>query len=422
MLTGFYELLPPEGAKILLVLFLSFLTGLEREEHRVEREGGFFGGVRTFPLIGLIGYTVALLSAGQVLPVSLGLAVVAAFLLMSYRNKLAAGRSGITSEMSALTTYLVGALVYREQLWIATTLTVASVLLLELKAALEGWTKRIPAEEILTFTKFLLLTAVILPVLPNQVFGPFEINPYKSWLVVVAVSTVSYASYLIQKLTKQQGGVILASLLGGAYSSTVTTIVMAKRAAREERPRLFAGGILIASGVMYLRLAGLVTLFNRQLINSLGVPFLVLAAIGVLGGWMWTRVPDSKSGTVVREFEPKNPLELGAAFLFSVLFLAMLIATHLVVMYLGKAGVYFLAGLMGVTDVDPFIMGMTESAGRGASLAVASAAILIAAASNNIVKGIYAFLLCDRKTGKQSIILLALLAAAGLAPLWWLGQ
>lgn len=421
MLTGFYELLPPEGGKILLVLFLSFLTGLEREEHRVEKEGGFFGGVRTFPLIGLIGYTVALLSAGQVLPVSLGLAVVAAFLLMSYRNKLAAGRSGITSEMSALTTYLVGALVYREQLWIATTLTVASVLLLELKAALEGWTKRIPAEEILTFTKFLLLTAVILPVLPNQVFGPFEINPYKSWLVVVAVSTVSYASYLIQKLTRQQGGVILASLLGGAYSSTVTTIVMAKRAAREERPHLFAGGILIASGVMYLRLAGLVTLFNRQLITSLGVPFLVLAAIGVAGGWMWTRMPDRKSGTVVREFEPKNPLELGAAFLFSVLFLAMLIATHLVVTYLGKAGVYFLAGLMGVTDVDPFIMGMTESAGRGASLAVASAAILIAAASNNIVKGIYAFLLCDRKTGKQSIVLLALLAAAGLAPLWWLG-
>ncbi len=423
MLTDVYQWLPPEGAKILLVLFLSFLTGLEREEHRAGSEGYSFGGVRTFPLIGLIGYSLALLAGAQVMPVILGFAVVAAFLLVSYRHKLAAsGMSGVTSEMSALTTYLVGALVSRDQIWIATTLAVASMLLLELKGALEGLTKRIAPEEILTFTKFLLLTAVVLPVLPNRGFGPFQINPNKSWLVVVAVSSVSYGSYLIQKLTKGQGGVILAAVLGGAYSSTVTTVVLAKRAARENRPHLFSGGILIASGVMYLRLAGLVALFNQSLIRTLGPPFMILAAGSMFVGWIWTRVPDAKSGAVAREFEPKNPLELRAAFLFGALFLAMLIATHLVVTYLGQAGVYTLAGLMGVTDVDPFIMGMTASAGRGATLPVASAAILIAAASNNIVKGFYAFTLCDRKTGTQSIILLVLLALAGLAPLWWVAR
>jgi uncharacterized membrane protein (DUF4010 family) len=421
VLTGIYQLLPPEGGKIVLVLFLSFLIGLEREEHRADKAGFSFGGVRTFPLIGLIGYAVALLSSGQVMAEALGFAVVAAFLLVSYQHKLAAsGPAGVATEMSALTTYLVGALVYREQLWIATTVTVASMLLLELKSALEGLTKRIAPEEVLTFTKFLLLTAVVLPVLPNQDFGPFQINPYKSWLVVVAVSSISYASYLIQKLTRGQGGVILAAVLGGAYSSTVTTVVLAKRAARESRPHLFSGGILIASGVMYLRLAGLVGLFNRSLIQTLGLPFLLLAALGIAAGWIWTRVPDGTSGVVAREFEPKNPLELRAAFFFGALFLAMLVATHLVVTHLGKAGVYSLAGLMGVTDVDPFIMGMTASAGRGASLSVASVAILIAAASNNMVKGFYAFALCDRKTGIQSIVLLALLAAAGLAPLLWL--
>lgn len=421
MLTGIFQWLPPEGGKILLVLFLSFLTGLEREEHRSGSEGYSFGGVRTFPLIGLVGYSVALLSGGQVLPVALGLAVVAAFLLMSYRHKLAASNlAGMTTEMSALTTYLVGALVSRDQFWIATTLTVASILLLELKGALEGLTKSIPPVEILTFTKFLLLTAVVLPVLPNQAFGPFEINPFKSFLVVVAVSTVSYGSYLIQKLTRGRGGIILAALLGGAYSSTVTTVVLSKRAAREDRPNLFSGGIMIASGVMYLRLAGLVFLFNRALIQTLGPPFLILAAIGVVVGWLCTRVPDARSGDVVREFEPKNPLELKAAFFFGALFLGMLVATHLVVTYLGKAGVYSLAGLMGVTDVDPFIMGMTASAGKSASLPVASAAILIAAASNNLAKGVYAFTLCDRKTGIRSIVLLGLLAAAGLAPLLWL--
>lgn len=417
----FYRLLPPEGAKILLALFLSFLLGLEREERRTSSEHYSFGGVRTYPLIGLIGYAASLLSGGQILPVMLGFAVVGGFLMLAYQHKVATSNlAGVTSEMSGLTTYLVGALVYRDQFWIATTVTVASMLLLELKAVLEGLTKRIAADEILTFTKFLLLTAVILPVLPNQEFGPFQINPFKAWLVVVAVSGVSYGSYVIQKLTKGQGGVILAALLGGAYSSTVTTVVLAKRAARECRPHLFSGGTLIASGVMYLRLAGLVTMFNRNLMLILGVPFVILAGVAVATGWLWTRIPDARAGEVKREFEPHNPLELRAAFLFAALFLAILVVTHLVITYLGKAGVYTLAGLMGVTDVDPFIMGMTQSAGVGTPLKVAAAGILIAAASNNLVKGIYAYSWSDRKTGVESLCLLGGLTLAGLAPLIWL--
>ena len=423
MLTDLYRLLPPEGVKIILVLFLSFLTGLEREERRAGSERFSFGGVRTFPLIGLIGYGVSLLSGGQVLSVTLGFALVAGFLMLSYRHKLeTSGFAGVTSEMSALTTYVAAALVYREQFWIATTLTVASMLLLELKAALEGLTQRIAPDEILTFTKFLLLTAVVLPVLPNRGFGPFEINPAKTWLVVVAVSAVSYGSYVLQKVTKGQGGVILAAFLGGAYSSTVTTVVLAKRAAREKRPHLFSGVTLLASGVMYLRLAGLVTLFNRNLITLLGLPFLALAGAAIGVGWLWSRVPDAKSGELVREFEPNNPLELRAALFFAALFVGMLVATHLVVTYLGKAGVYSLATLMGVTDVDPFIMGMTQAAGSTAPLGVAAAGILIAAASNNLVKGIYAYSMSDRETGIQSLCWLAGLAVAGLAPLLWLAR
>ena len=422
MFTDLYRLLPPEGVKILLVLFLSFLTGLEREERRTGTGQFSFGGVRTYPLIGLIAYGISLLAGGEILPVTLGFAVVAGFLMLSYRNKLQSGTAGVTSELSALTTYVAAALVYREQFWIATTLTVASMLLLELKSALEGLTQRIAQEEILTFTKFLLLTAVILPVLPNREFGTFAINPAKAWLVVVAVSTVSYGSYVIQKVTKGQGGVMLAALLGGAYSSTVTTVVLAKRAKRENRPHLFSGVTLVASGMMYLRLAGLVMIFNGNLITILGVPFLVLAGASIACGWLWSRVPDATAGDVEREFEPKNPLELRAALGFAVLFVTMLVATHLVVTYLGKAGVYSLAALMGVTDVDPFIMGMTQAAGSNAPLGVAAAAILIAASSNNLVKGIYSFSLSDRKTGVLSLSLLAALAVAGLTPLLWLTQ
>jgi uncharacterized membrane protein (DUF4010 family) len=418
-----YDRLPPDAVKIILVLFLSFLIGLEREDHKAKGGAYSFGGVRTFPLIGLIGYSIALLSGSQLLPLTVGLLVIAGFLLLSYYHKLSSAEfAGVTSEMSGLATFLVGALVCYGHFWIATTLSVASLLLLDLKTALEKLAVRVAPHEILTFAKFLLLTGVILPVLPRQEFTRFHINPFKTWLVVVAISAISYGSYVLQKVTKARGGVVLAALLGGAYSSTVTTVVMARRAAREAHPHLFAGGILIASGVMYLRLVILLALFNRQLMSLLDLSFLALAGLAIGVGWLWTRRADATAQSVQREFEPQNPLELLAAFLFAALFLAMLVATQLAVTYLGKAGVNTLAAIMGVTDVDPFIMGMTQAAGSITPLKVAAAAVLIAAASNNLIKGIYAYSLADRKTGVQSLALLAALAAAGLIPLFWLGS
>jgi uncharacterized membrane protein (DUF4010 family) len=418
---GLYQWLPADAAKILLVLFLSFLIGLEREEHKTTAGAYSFGGVRTFPLIGLIGYSIALISGAQLVPVTLGFLVVGGFLLLSYWHKLSCEETaGITSEMSGLTTYLVGALVFYDHIWIATTLSVTSLLLLELKTFLENLAKRAAPGEVLTFAKFLLVTAVILPILPKQEFGPFHINPFKTWLVVVAVSTVSYGSYLLQKLSKQHGGVVLAALLGGAYSSTVTTVVMSRRACREDRPHLFSGAILIASGMMYLRLIALIALFNRKLVAVLAPFLFVLAGAALITGWWWSRRPDAHASDIKREFEPRNPLELMAAFLFAVLFLVMLAATQLAVRYLGRAGVDTLAAVMGVADVDPFVMGMTQAAGALTLLKEAAGAVLIAAASNNLAKGIYSYSLADRKTGVQSLGLLAGLAALGLVPLFFL--
>lgn len=418
-----YQHLPPEAVQIVLVLFLSFLIGLEREERKTAGGMYSFGGVRTFPLIGLIGYSAALISGSQMLPLAIGFLVVAGFLLVSYWHKISTVEAaGVTTEMSGLATFLVGALVCYGHLWMATALGVASLLLLDLKVALEKLAARIAPNEILTFAKFLFLSGVILPILPNQGFTQFNINPFKTWLVVVAISAISYISYVLQKLTKGQGGVVLAALLGGGYSSTATTVVLARRAKRELRPSLFAGGILIASGVMYLRIVILLAFFNRQMMLLLYAPFLVLAGLAVGGGWLWTRRTDKNAQEVQRESEPKNPLELLAAFLFAALFLTMLVATQLAVKYLGTAGVNTLAAIMGVSDVDPFIMGLTQAAGTPmTSFKVAAAAVAIAASSNNVIKGIYAYSLADRKTGVQALAMLVALAALGLIPLFWLG-
>ncbi len=423
MFTSLYQWLPSEGVKIVLVLFLSFLVGLEREEHRVTTEQYSFGGVRTFPLIGLIGYSLAVLSGGQMLAVTVGFVVIAGFLMLSYWYKLTSSPvAGVTSEISGLATYLVGALVYYGHFWIATTLIVASVLFLQLKAGLEGLTKRIAPDEILTFAKFLLLTAVILPILPNAELGRFHINPFKAWLVVVAVSGVSYGSYVLQRAAKGKGGVLLAAILGGAYSSTVTTIVLARRAAQERRPHVFSGGILMASGIMYVRLAILVGFFNRNLMIILAPSFAILAGAAVVAGWLWSRLPDPSAQDLKEELEPKNPLELRAALLFAFLFVLLLVATDIAIGYLGKAGVFSLAAIMGITDVDPFIMGMTQAAGRLTSIQIGAACILIAAASNNLIKGIYAYGLSRQQKGFNTLCLLVALAVLGLGPLLWLSK
>jgi uncharacterized membrane protein (DUF4010 family) len=411
---------PPDAFKVVLVLFLSFLLGLEHEEHRPQK-GYAFGGVRTFPQLGLFGYILATLAASSVLLVAVGLVVAGVFLIVSYIHKLKIDPdAGITTEISGLGTVLLGALVQRDRLWLSAAVVVVALLLLELKSALENLAKRIDSAEIITFTKFLLLCAVILPIVPNQPFTPFAINPFKTWLVVVAVSAISYASYVLQRLTKGKGGILLSALLGGAYSSTVTTVVLAKRAAKEGRPHLFAGATLLASGVFYLRLILLLAFFSIPLTRLLAPGFLILGVAATVGGWLWSRLPDVGSQKVEREWTSSNPLELRAAFTFALIFVAMLVATYLTVTYLGAGGVYTLGALMGLTDITPYVLGLAHGLDAPAALTVAAGGIIVSAASNNLVKGGYAYFFSDRETGKQSLALLLVLTLASLAPLAFL--
>jgi len=420
MLDELLPLVPPDALKIALALALAFFIGLEREEHKQREAAYAFGGVRTYPLIGLVSYALALISTASLLPWTVGFAVVGAFMLLSYRRKLAAEPAGgLTTEISALATYVVGGLVQSEHYWIATTIGVLSVLLLELKKGLEGLTRYVASNEIVTVAKFLVLLVVILPVAPDRDLTRFHLNPFRIWLVVVAVSGVSFGSYVLQRLLKERGGVLLSAVLGGAYSSTVTTVVLARQAKQEHRPNLFAGSILTASGVMYARLVLLLAFFNRALAAELVPAFAVLGLVGGVGGWMVSRRGDGTDARPRQHPENKNPLELRAAFLFALVFVVILVLTNLASETMGRAGLYALAAIMGITDVDPFILGVAQGDAAGGALSIAATAVVIAAASNNVVKAIYAYSFADKTTGLRSAALLLALAALGLVPLSW---
>lgn len=418
--------------KIGLTFALSFLIGLEREERHNEKSVTYaFGGVRTFPVIGLCGYLAARLFDGSPLALALGFSTIGALLWLSYRKKLelsnpGAGQSGgqvggMTSEISGLLTFLLGALVYKGAFWAATTLAVITLLLLELKTGLEKLARRIEPGEIFTFTRFLLLSAVILPIVPNQTFTEFNFNPHKIWLIVLAISGLSYVSYGMSKLLGAGRGVLISAFLGGLYSSTFTTVILAKRSRQDQQPRLYVGAMLIASGLMYFRVTALLALFSSELAHRLALPFLVLGAASCLIGWLWAySSPRSKAIEPFAEAEKnRNPLELQAAALFAFLFVFMTVLTVGVEQSLGKLGVLGLAFLSGVSDVDPFIMSLSQSSAHLTAIEVAAAAVVVATASNNLVKGGYAFGFSAGSVRRQSAIALGLLSAFGFALLFF---
>ena len=403
--------LPPEVFGFVLTLGLALLIGFEREEH--EPDG--IGGVRTFPIIGLGGYLLIAAFPETAIPFSLGLVVTGALVALSHWYFLQHGEPGLTTEAATLLTFALGGCAAKGMYWLAIATGVITVILLQEKHTLEGLATKLPRRELGTLLRFLLLTAVILPVIPNRDFTPFEINPFKLWLVVVAVSGVSYISYLMRVWLGEDRGLFLAGLLGGAYSSTVTTVVLARQSkGKDDCTAGFTGAIVAASGMMYLRLWILLMLFAAPLAQRLTVVFWILGLAAITLGAALTRYGRNEHDCSLEPRESQretNPLEMTSAITFAVIFLSVMIATQWVVGRYGNTGVLVLAAIMGAADVDPFILGLTQTVGAGLALETAALAVIIAAAVNNLMKGVYAVAFGSRRTGRLSLALLAAFGA-----------
>jgi uncharacterized membrane protein (DUF4010 family) len=228
------------------------------------------------------------------------------------------------------------------------------------------------------------------------------------------VSGLSYASYVAQKLTRPRDSVLLTALLGGAYSSTATTLVLARRSREQPNVPMYAGATVLASGMMYVRLTVLVLLFAPPFGVVLVPRLLGLAAgAGVAGGLAFYRGSHVGNERSPAEGEAlRHPLEIGSALLFAVVFLVLSILTRWVAAHFGAAGVRVLASVVGATDIDPFVLGLATGASGAISPDVGVSAILLAAASNDVAKAGYALMFGDRRAGR--VACLALLVLAGV--------
>lgn len=405
--------MPPELAGFAVTLGLSLLIGFEREEQRPANSAGFFGGIRTFPMIGLAGFLLVEVFDTPV-PFAVGLLVLGLLLAVTHWGSVQANELGLTTEFAALLTFGLGAAAAHEMYRLALAVGIVAVILLHEKRGLEGLALRVPPKELRTLLRFLLLTAVILPAVPNHSFTVFEINPFKIWLVVVAVSTVSYASYLLQ-LRLGDRALLLSGIVGGAYSSTVTTVVLARQSKPgHHSPLAYAGAIVAATGVMYIRLWILVALFAPMLGGQLTVLFWGMSAGALIIGFTLTRLGHDDRVDTEKHTIASNPLEIRSAVTFAGLFLAVLVGTRLVAERFGGTGVLVMAAIMGAADVDPFILGITQQVGTTLALETAALAVVLAAATNNLMKGVYSVVFGSKQTGRVALAVLAGLGAVSI--------
>jgi uncharacterized membrane protein (DUF4010 family) len=408
---------PDLALRFAVALGLGMLIGIERERSKGE-EGG--AGVRTFALIALTGALAGYLGE------NLGLAwlalsiffAVAALIIGQYVVTALRGDTGITTEVSALLAFLLGLLCAHGQLRLAAWVAVAMALLLALKGWLHQLASRINASDVEATLKFGIVTLIILPLVPDHNYGPPPLdvmNPYKIWLMVVLISALNFASYLLIKIVGTEHGIGIAGLLGGLASSTAVTLGFSQRSRQPgEDAHALALGILLAWTVMFFRVAIMTSLISWELGQRLAVAIglLCVASLGACY-WLWRRRQQAERGEVKAG---SNPFELDEAIKFGLLFGVVVLIAKAAQVYLGDAGLYLAAGIAGLTDVDAITLAMADLAKTDdSSVGTAARAIVIAVMANTLTKSGMSIGLGSPELRRITLPISGLLLAVGIA-------
>jgi uncharacterized membrane protein (DUF4010 family) len=413
----------PSAADLGLLLGLSFFLGLSFEDFFAHAGTKRPGGIRTFPMLALAGGILYLLDPLHLVAFTGGMLLLGAWLLVFYREHVrerderGQPNVGLMVLLLNVHAYLLGAVALALPHWVAVGTTVVAVLLLTGRERLHELARRVDTREIVTAGQFLILTGLILPLLPDTPVTRFtSITPRQAWLALIVVCTFSYVSYLGQRYLAVSASGLWMAALGGLYSSTATTVVLARQARADASTRVHGlAGITLATGVMYLRILVIVAVFNRALARTLAAPLISLSAGALLMTALQYRIRPVSSESAEHLPVSRNPLELRAATVFAVLFVLTSMLSSWVTGAFGIPGMYSLAAIIGVTDIDPFVLNLAQGGATGVPAAAITAAILIATSSNGLLKAVYAIAFAGGWETAPSAAVLVALAGGGLA-------
>lgn len=410
----------------LIALLIGALVGIEREKRKFAEHEVTFGGLRTFILFAEAGAVAAWLSQHLNSPwvfiaavVAVAAAVVTGYVLESRVNP---DSLGLTTEIAAITVCLLGGAVMFGYAELAVALAILTSAVLAFKQPLHGAVQKLGTDDIYAGLKLLIATFIVLPLLPTAPIDPWQaLNPSKLWLLVILISAMSLVGYIAVRWLGHARGTAVTGATGGLVSSTAVTLSFARESRTDTQPHAgdaLAAGILIAWVIMFARVVIIVAVVDATLLPRVLVPFCLMAAVtaAFAGTYFWfARSAASRQATDV---PLKNPFSLGAATRFGLLFAVVLLIVKLAEAYLPAEGMYAIAALAGLADVDAITLSMTEFSLQGGAPATAVGAIAVASLSNTVVKCGLVVALGSGALRRKLVAATATVITVGLASLW----
>ncbi len=373
--------------RMLVAVGIGLVIGLEREySHSNQKE--IFAGLRTLSIIAVMGFTFALLNI-LIHPwlFTIGLISVVVMVALSYWISASKGEIGSTSEFATIFTYLLGGLTLLGYIEVSLSLTVILVVLLSLKIKFQNIVGQINQEELYAFISFVVISLLILPFLPDQNFGPYDvINPREVGWIIVLTSGIGFIGYILMKFLGANKGILLTGIFGGLVSSTVVTLTFSKKS--NETPELsanYAVAIFAAATMMVLRVVIWVYIFNRQMLSDLVLPFAIIfsTALGVTLFFIKKQKGEKRFNDKLPLGEPLN---IKSAIVFGLLYTGVLILVSYASSEYGDKGIYLSSAISALTDIDAIAISVSKLGGDTINFLTAQNAIILATLANTIVK------------------------------------
>ena len=416
---------PAVVREFVTALFIGALVGLEREKHNDGSGHGGTGGLRTFILIAEVGaiggYLARVFAAPWILLAALAAVTVAVTAGYLRESHLSPDSVGLTTETAALVTCLLGGLTTLGYQGLAIGLGVVTAATLAYKQPLHGLVARLGWDDVFAGLRLLLATFIVLPLLPNRAIDPWgALNPYSIWLLVLLIAGLSLVGYIATRWLGADRGAAITGLTGGLVSSTAVTLSFARRSREEQGPSIAAAltsGILVAWCVLCVRVVLEVMVVNPSMGPAVAAPFAAMGVSGAVMAWVFYRRGTRGAATgaegAVRDVHLKNPFSLTEAAKFAAFFALIMLIVKVVQVRFSGEGLYVLAALAGLTDVDVIALSMAQY-GRTGDPSVAATAIVIAALANTAVKCGIAVFLGGPALKRPMLIATAVFVSAGL--------